>query len=321
MDITSQEIINSARETLEIELGVLAQLRSVLDQAFSDVVSCLTNCQGRIIVTGVGKSALIARKIVATFNSTGSPAMFLHAGDAHHGDLGMVAEDDVVLAISKSGETAELKSLAAVLKQRETKLIALVSKKNSYLANIADLYIYVPVPREACPLELAPTSSTTAQLVLGDMLAICLMRLKGISKEHFAHNHPGGNLGKKLLLRVSDLRLKERPQVLRSASITTVISEISSKRLGATAVLDKDGIVCGIITDGDLRRMLETEQDYRHLQAEDIMTSSPKVIQDDILASTLLLRLHDWKVNQVLVLSQDRYLGMVHIHDLLAEGL
>ncbi len=314
-------ILQSASKTLQIEMETLAGLQHIINDNFEQIVRVLHGCEGRIIVTGVGKSALIAQKMVATFNSTGSPAMFLHAADALHGDLGMIQEQDIVLAVSKSGETAELKSMAKLLSRRSSKLIALTSRKQCSLAEAADINLHIPIVREACPYDLAPTSSTTAQLVIGDMLAIALMHLRGFSERDFARNHPGGSLGKKLLMQVKDLLARHRPAVQLNATVQQVISEISSKRLGATAVLDEQGSLCGIITDGDLRRMLQSTVNYRHLLAENIMTPQPKSVSADVLATEVLENMHELKINQMIVLEGTVYIGMVHIHDLLAEGL
>jgi len=274
------------------------------------------------VVSGIGKSAIIAQKIVATLNSTGTPAIFLHAADAIHGDLGMVQQDDVVMVISKSGESPEIKVLLPLIRNFGNTLIAMVGNMESSLAKQADMVLNTTVPQEACPNNLAPTSSTTAQLVMGDALAVVLMEVKGFGSDDFARFHPGGTLGKKLYLHVSDLyRNNERPKVLPDANLKQVIIEISRKRLGTTAVVDENDTLLGIITDGDLRRMLEKDVDLSKVTAREIMTGNPKSVSQDALAVEALDLLRQYDISQLAVTDGARYLGIIHLHDLIREGL
>ncbi len=310
-----------ALSTLEIEAASILHLRQFIGDDFVKSVQQIFNSKGRVVVTGIGKSAIIAQKIVATFNSTGTPSSFMHAADAIHGDLGTISKEDVVICISKSGNTPEIKVLVPLLKQSGNKLIALVGNTDSYLAQQADFVLNTFVEKEACPNNLAPTSSTTAQLAMGDALAVCLLECRDFSSSDFAKFHPGGALGKKLYLKVADISsLNAYPQVNVDATINKVIVEISSKRLGATAVL-KNGILAGVITDGDLRRMLEKSIDFTSLLASDIMNQHPKKIEGSELAVNALQMLQSNNISQLIVTENGKYAGFVHLHDLLKEGI
>ncbi len=311
-----------AKQTLSIEAGSIMELREFIDDSFVEVVNLIDTMKGRLVVSGIGKSAIIGQKIVATLNSTGTPSIFMHAADAIHGDLGMVQQDDIVMIISKSGESPEIKVLITLIKNLGNKLIAMVGNLNSSLALGADMVLNTTVSQEACPNNLAPTSSTTAQLAMGDALAVCLMEVKGFSSSDFAKFHPGGSLGKKLYLRVSDLsKLNERPAVNQNSSIKDVIVEITRKRLGLTAVLDEDGMLTGVITDGDLRRMLEKGNDILHTTAKDIMGIHPKTIEGDALAVDALDRMRKNNITQLIVTEEKHYAGVIHLHDLIREGI
>jgi arabinose-5-phosphate isomerase len=311
-----------AKQTLSIEAGSIMELREFIDDTFVEVVRLLNNMKGRLVVSGIGKSAIIGQKIVATLNSTGTPSIFMHAADAIHGDLGMVQQDDIVMIISKSGESPEIKVLITLIKNLGNKLIAMVGNLNATLALGADLVLNTTVSQEACPNNLAPTSSTTAQLAMGDALAVCLMEVKGFSSSDFARFHPGGSLGKKLYLRVSDLsKLNERPLVNQNSSLKEVIVEITKKRLGLTAVLNDDGMLTGVITDGDLRRMLEKGNDINHTTAKDIMGIHPKTIEGDALAVDALDRMRKNNITQLIVTEDKDYAGVIHLHDLIREGI
>ena len=311
-----------AKQTLSIEAGSIMELREFIDDSFVEIVHLLDNMKGRLVVSGIGKSAIIGQKIVATLNSTGTPSIFMHAADAIHGDLGMVQQDDIVMIISKSGESPEIKVLITLIKNLGNKLIAMVGNLNASLALGADLVLNTTVSQEACPNNLAPTSSTTAQLAMGDALAVCLMEVKGFSSADFAKFHPGGSLGKKLYLRVSDLsKLNERPAVNQNSSLKDVIVEITRKRLGLTAVLDDDGLLTGVITDGDLRRMLEKGNDINHTTAKDIMGIHPKTIEGDALAVDALDRMRKNNITQLIVIEDNHYAGVIHLHDLIREGI
>jgi arabinose-5-phosphate isomerase len=315
-------IQNIARETIQLESASVAALADRIGAEFERAVQVLSEARGRVIISGIGKSAVIAQKIVATFNSTGTPAVFMHAADAIHGDLGMILPDDVVVLISKSGESAEIKTLVPLVKEFGNTLIALVGKLDSYLATQADVVIDTVVEQEACPNNLAPTTSTTAQLVMGDALAICLMKLRGFQSDDFARVHPGGALGKRLYLRVMELaRANEKPCVGADATVQEAILEMTKKRLGVTAVVDAREKLLGIITDGDLRRMLERGVDWSGMKAIDIMTAGPKSIAPEALAVEALSVLQDHSISQLAVVQDDRYVGMIHIHDLIREGL
>jgi len=316
------DIKEVAQRTIRQEAGAIAGLEAMIDVDFERAVKAILDCKGRLVVSGIGKSAIIAQKIVATLNSTGTPAIFLHAADAIHGDLGMVQQDDVVMVISKSGESPEIKVLLPLIRNFGNTLIAMVGNMESSLAKQADMVLNTTVPQEACPNNLAPTSSTTAQLVMGDALAVVLMEVKGFGSDDFARFHPGGTLGKKLYLHVSDLyRNNERPKVLPDANLKQVIIEISRKRLGTTAVVDENDTLLGIITDGDLRRMLEKDVDLSKVTAREIMTGNPKSVSQDALAVEALDLLRQYDISQLAVTDGARYLGIIHLHDLIREGL
>lgn len=319
----NQSIRAVAVRTIELESAAIRGLTGLLNDDFERVVNALFHLKGRLIISGVGKSALIAQKIVATLNSTGTPAFFLHAGDAIHGDLGMVQPDDMVMIISKSGHSPEIKWLVPLVKNFGNTLIGMVGSRDSFLAAQADLVLDTTVDQEACPNNLAPTTSTTAQLVMGDALAVCLMEMRGFTSEDFAKFHPGGTLGKKLYLRVSDLYgQNERPSVRPDSTLKEVILAISKSRLGATAVLDADERLAGVITDGDLRRMLEKAPSLDGVMARDIMTSQPKVINPEALAIEALDRMRTHDISQLIVTDEnERYLGFLQLHDLVREGL
>lgn len=315
------DIIENARQTLEIEAQSILDMIPELNENFVSCVEIIKNTQGKVVLTGIGKSAIIAQKIAATFNSTGTPAVFMHAADAIHGDLGTIRQDDVVICISKSGNTSEIKVIVPLLKAGGNPLIALVGNTSSFLAQHADFVLNTYVEKEACPNNLAPTSSTTAQLAMGDALAVCVLYEKGFSKEDFAKYHPGGTLGKKLYLRVGDVaRNNEIPKVDIGDSLKKVILEISSKRLGATAVL-ANGKLAGIITDGDIRRALEKSDSIQNISAGEIMNKEPKKIEHDELASHALRQMQDSNIMQLIVLQNGEFSGFIHMHDLLREGL
>ena len=315
-------ILQTAKETILLESAAIANLAKLLDENFEKAVNFILNSNGRVIVTGIGKSANIATKIVATFNSTGTPAIFMHAADAIHGDLGNVQENDVVICLSKSGNTPEIKVLVPLIKNYGNKIIAITGNVDSFLGKNADFPLNTFVEKEACPNNLAPTTSTTAQLVMGDALAVCLQDLRGFTKKDFAKYHPGGALGKRLYLRVSDLiKNNQIPKVNASDSVAKVIVEISERRLGVTAVLENEKIV-GIITDGDLRRMLSKTTDINHFTAKDIMGKNPKTVQENAMAIEALEKLESNNITQILVVdAQEKYIGVVHLHDLIKEGI
>ena len=318
---TNTSIIALAKQTIAIESDAIANLTNFIDQSFENCVKLIHNSKGRVIITGIGKSAIIANKIVATFNSTGTPAIFMHAADAIHGDLGSILKDDIVICISKSGNTPEIKVLVPLIKNYGNKIIALTGNTESFLGLQSDYVLNSYVEKEACPNNLAPTSSTTAQLVIGDALAVCLLNLNDFGSKDFAKYHPGGALGKKLYLRVSDLVEKnEKPQVKPSSSINDVIVEISEKRLGATAVIDNN-IIVGVITDGDIRRMLKNTNDFSALRASDIMSENPKVIDTDAMAVDTLETMESYNITQILAQNNGVYAGIVHLHDLIKEGI
>ncbi|HEY4652102.1 MAG TPA: KpsF/GutQ family sugar-phosphate isomerase, partial [Pontibacter sp.] len=305
------------------EAEAIARLADFIDEDFRNCVEAILNIKGRVVVTGIGKSANIAQKIVATLNSTGTPALFMHAADAIHGDLGMIQPEDFVICISKSGNTPEIKVLVPLLKRKGSKLVALVSSTDSYLAESADFVLNAHVEREACPNNLAPTTSTTAALALGDALAVCLLEARGFSSADFARLHPGGSLGKRLYLQVGDIyKQNQAPKVSENASLREIIIEISSKRLGATAVVkeNSDELV-GIITDGDLRRMLDKYQSTEGIKATDIMTASPLTIEPDQYAAEAMAIMQDKNITQLIVTNSGKFEGFVHLHDLLKEGL
>ena len=317
----TDSILKTAKTTINTESEAIANLSEMLNNDFSDAVELIYNSKGRVIITGIGKSAIIANKIVATLNSTGTPAIFMHAADAIHGDLGLVLEDDVVICISKSGNTPEIKVLVPLIKNGPNKMIAITGNPDSYLGQQADYVINTYVEKEACPNNLAPTTSTTAQLVIGDALAVCLLELRGFSSKDFAKYHPGGALGKKLYLRVSDLTsMNQKPKVAPGTSLKEVIVEISEKMLGVTAVVDNDTIV-GIITDGDLRRMLSKSDNIAHLKAKDIMSTNPKRIDNNAMAIDAKEVMENFGISQLLVEEDGNYAGVVHLHDLVKEGI
>jgi arabinose-5-phosphate isomerase len=318
---SDQEISQIARRTLVIEADSINKLESFIDQDFIEAAKVIHFSQGRVVVTGVGKSAIIAQKIVATFNSTGTPSIFMHAADAIHGDLGIIQSDDVVICISKSGNTPEIKVLVPLIKSGGNKLVGMVGDVGSYLATHADYVLNTTVDKEACPNNLAPTSSTAAQMAMGDALAVSLLECRGFTSSDFARYHPGGSLGKRLYLKVSDLYPgNPAPAVGPDDSLATVIYEISSKRLGATAVLD-NGKLAGIITDGDLRRMIAKGGNFDHLKASGIMTVNPKTAPPGMMAVDALQLMKSHNITQVVVAEEGTYFGFVHLHDLLKEGI
>ena len=316
-----EKIISVAKNTIETESKAIANLAHLVDADFANAVEYIYNSRGRVIVTGIGKSANIATKIVATLNSTGTPAIFMHAADAIHGDLGTIQENDIVICISKSGNTPEIKVLVPLIKAAENKLIAITGNIDSFLAQQADFILNAYVEKEACPNNLAPTTSTTAQLVIGDALAMCLLDLRGFSSKDFAKFHPGGSLGKKLYLRVSNLTsLNEKPQVSPDTDVKKVIVEISEKMLGVTAVIE-NGEIIGIITDGDLRRMLTKTDNFAGLTAKDIMTQNPKIIANNAMAVEAMEMMEKYGITQLIAEDKGRYSGVVHIHNLTKEGI
>lgn len=317
-----EQIQSLACKTIALEAEAIQQLSHYIDDHFLKAVTWIHESKGRVIICGIGKSAIIAQKIVATMNSTGTPALFLHAADAIHGDLGMMQVEDIAILISKSGESAEIKVLIPLIKNFGNKLIALCGNEQSSLALQADVFINTTVSQEACPNNLAPTSSTTAQLVMGDALAVCLLELKGFTPSDFAKFHPGGALGKQLYTRVSDLsELNAKPQINSEASMKETIVAISTNRLGAVAVTDQNKHVLGIITDGDIRRMLEKYSDLNAVCAQDIMNPLPKTIEANALAVDALTLMRTHNIGQVIVLENNRYHGMLHIQDLIREGI
>lgn len=315
-------IVKTARETLDIEAQCLQGLQQSIDKDFVACVNAIFSSPGRLVVTGIGKSALIAQKIVATLNSTGTPALFMHAADAIHGDLGMVRPHDIVLCLSKSGETAEIKVLVPLVRNLGNPIIGMVTKRKSYLGQQATFVLHTPIAKEADPNNLAPTTSTTAQLAMGDALATSLLALRGFTPKDFAQFHPGGALGKQLYLRVSDIYPNnEKPAVKPTDSLRQTILEMTAKCLGATAVLDEQQQLLGIITDGDLRRMLEETPDLSQLKAKDLMSSNPKTIDQEALAVNALDILRQNSITQLIVTEGRQYLGMIHLHNLVKEGL
>lgn len=320
-----KKIQSVAKKVLQDEAEAILSLKSYINEDFETCVEAVLFSKGRLIITGIGKSAIIGQKIVATMNSTGTPAIFMHAADAIHGDLGMIQADDIVLCISKSGDTPEIKVLVPLLKRYRNQLIAMVSNVDSYLAKNADFVLNAHVEREACPLNLAPTTSTTVALALGDALAMCLLEARDFTSRDFAKYHPGGSLGKKLYLKVRDIfPHNEMPKVVESADIQTVILEMTSKRLGATAVVNENDELLGIVTDGDLRRMLNRVTDqkgFSTLQAKDIMNATPKIVSPEEYAASALAIMQEKSITQLVVVEDKRLLGFVHLHDLLKEGL
>ncbi len=317
-----EEIIDIAKQIIKQESQSITNLIQYVDDDFAKVVELIFYSKGRVIITGIGKSANIANKIVATLNSTGTPAIFMHAADAIHGDLGIILEDDIVICISKSGNTPEIKVLVPLIKNLGNKIIALVSTTDSFLANNADHILKATVKKEACPNNLVPTTSTTTQLVLGDALAICLLQCRGFTSDDFGRIHPGGSIGKKIYMRVSDLyKNNEAPSVYINDKIDKIIIEISSKRLGATAVLDNNNNLVGVVTDGDLRRMLGKNINIEQLIAKDIMSVNPKTVDKDLHALKAFNIMEDNKITQLIVTDNNKYIGMIHLHDILREGI
>ena len=315
-------IITSALKTLQLEADSILELIPYAGESLVTAVEMLAACKGRVVISGIGKSAIVAQKIVATMNSTGTPALFMHAADAIHGDLGMIQQDDIVIVISKSGDSPEIKVLAPLVKNFGNKLIGMVGNMQSYLAAHADVVINTTVSQEACPNNLAPTTSTTAQMVMGDVLAICLIEVKDFKTVDFARFHPGGALGKRMYLKCGDLiKLHEKPFVTEDESIKNVIVEISRKRLGATVILDKDEKPIGIVTDGDVRRMFEKYDNFINLKAKDIMSINPKMIQKNLLAVEALEIMKAFNITQIVVMNNKEYAGILHLHDLIKEGI
>ena len=320
--MNAKAILDTAKRTVGLEAAAIEGLQTYLTSDFAKAVELVYTCNGRLVVSGIGKSAIIAQKIVATFNSTGTPALYMHAADAIHGDLGMIQKEDIVMVISKSGNSPEIKVLVPLIKNFGNPLIGLVGNMDSYLALQADILINTTVSEEACPNNLAPTSSTTAQLVMGDALAVCLMELKGFTGADFAKFHPGGLLGKKLYLRVMDLSVQnQQPSVMPDTPLRETIVSISGSRLGMTVVLNQDKEIVGVITDGDLRRMLEKNTSLDSITAKDIMTINPRTIPPDALAVEALDVLRKFDITQLVVAKQKQYLGVLHLHDLIREGL
>lgn len=310
-----------AKKTIETESTAIGNLAHLLDGDFTLTVNSILNSKGRVVISGIGKSAIIATKIVATLNSTGTPAIFMHAADAIHGDLGTVQDNDIVICISKSGNTPEIKMLVPLIKRGKNLLIGMTGNTESFLAQHADHILNTYVEKEACPNNLAPTTSTTAQLVMGDALAICLLELKGFSSKDFAKYHPGGSLGKRLYLTVNDIvQTNMKPQVDVATDVRQVIVEISEKMLGVTAVIN-DGKLVGVVTDGDIRRMLNKYENINGLKAEDIMSANPKTIETDKLAITALERMQENEISQLLAVKNGAYKGIVHLHNLINEGI
>ena len=319
--ITNKKILDLAKETIITESQAILKLADLLTDDLAESIRLIYESKGRLIVTGIGKSAIIAQKIVATLNSTGTPSQYLHASEAVHGDLGMVQKDDVVICISKSGNSPEIKILVPILNRFGNPLIAITGNLSSFLAKNAQFVLDTTVEKEACPINLAPTNSTTAQLVMGDCIAVCLMEMRNFKSEDFAKYHPGGALGKKLLLRVMDMLDDSRkPVVNAGASVQSVIFEISEKRLGVTAVLEDEKII-GIITDGDIRRMLSKTETITGIQARDIMTPNPKMIKSTDMVVDALNIMEDFSITQLIVADGLTYKGVIHLHDILKEGI
>lgn len=316
-----KKIIALAIETLDIEAKAIENLKQFINNDFAKCIELLVDTKGHVIVTGIGKSAIIAQKMVATFNSTGTPAAFMHAADAIHGDLGIIQKDDVIICISNSGNTPEIKLLAPLLKNGGNKLIAMTGNTTSVLAKHADFVLNTSVEKEACPNNLAPTSSTTAQVAIGDALAVCALKLRGFTENDFAKYHPGGALGKKLYLKVGEMyQSNAKPEVVLNDTIEKVINVMTSGRLGATAVLDKNKLV-GIITDGDLRRMMQGNKTWQKLIAKTIMSNNPRTVEKDMLAADAFMLMKANNISQIIVTDKNKYLGFVHLHDFLREGI
>ncbi len=318
----ANNIISTGKQTILAESHSVAKLVDYINADFEKAVSKIFESKGRLVISGIGKSAIVAQKIVASLNSTGSPAIFLHAADAIHGDIGMVQPEDVVMIISKSGDSPEIKVLVPLIKNFKNTLIAICGNMESYLAKCADIVLNTTVEEEASPYNLAPTSSTTAQMVMGDAICTCLMELRGFNAADFAKFHPGGTLGKKLYLRVEELSINnEKPAVNEESLLKNVIIEITKKRLGVTVVLDKNENIIGIITDGDLRRMLEKDLYHPSAKAKDIMTSNPKTIESKSLAVNALEMMRNKNITQLIVTKDNNYFGIIHLHDLIKEGI
>lgn len=318
----ANNIISTGKKTIIAESHSVAALVNFINKDFEKAVSKIFESKGRLVISGIGKSAIVSQKIVASLNSTGTPAIFLHAADAIHGDIGMVQPQDVVMIISKSGDSPEIKVLVPLIKNFKNTLIAICGNMASYLAKCADIVLNTTVDEEASPYNLAPTSSTTAQMVMGDAICTCLMELRGFNSDDFAKFHPGGTLGKKLYLRVEELSINnEKPSVDEESSLKEVIIEITKKRLGVTTVLDKNINIIGIITDGDLRRMLEKDLYHATVKARDIMTSNPKTIDSNSLAVNALEIMRNENITQLIVMKDKKYFGIIHLHDLIKEGI
>ena len=316
-----KSILSYAKDTINLQASSIQNLNKLLTKDFERAVNLINKSKGRVVISGIGKSAIIAQKIVATFNSTGTPSIFMHAADAIHGDLGLIQKDDIIICISKSGNTPEIKALVPFIKKTNNKLIAITGEAKSYLSDKSDIVISSYVDNEACPNNLAPTTSTTAQLVVGDAIAVCLVKLRGFSSDDFAKYHPGGNLGKRLFLKVEDLiDTNILPKVDVSDLMKDVIIEISNKMLGIAAVLDKNKIV-GVITDGDLRRQLLKSQDISKVKAVEIMTKNPKIIGKNLLAAEALIIMKKNKISQLIVAEKNIYIGVLHIQSLIKEGI
>lgn len=315
------EVLDWAKETIAIEARAVMALQERVSEDFYECVKAILQTEGRVVITGIGKSAAIANKIVATLNSTGTPAIFMHAADAVHGDLGMIRDNDIVICISKSGNTPEIKALVPLIKNGGNMLIGMVGNNDSFLGRQSDRILDISVDKEACPNNLAPTTSTTAQLVMGDALAVCLLKARGFTSKDFARYHPGGALGKRLYTTLFDLaEMNAKPLVSPNSTIKQVIMELTSKRLGAVAVVDGDAVV-GIVTDGDIRRMLEDNRDIENCTAEDIMGKTPVCLEGEELATVAAQKMNEYKISQIIVLQDGAYFGMVHIHDLNREGI
>ncbi len=320
--MNSDIIIPVALRTIQLQAASISGLEVFINKDFEKAVKEIMYCKGRLVVSGIGKSAIIAQKIVATLNSTGTASIFMHAADAIHGDLGMIQKEDIILLISKSGDSPEIKVLLPLIKNFGNTLVGMTGNIQSYLANHCDILLNTTVEKEACPNNLAPTTSTTAQMVMGDALAVCLMEMKGFNSDDFAKFHPGGTLGKKLYLRVSDLILhNQKPIVKPDMPIKDVIVEISRNRLGAAAVINSQNKVLGIITDGDIRRMLENNDVVNTLLAKDIMNVNPKLIGSDSLAAEAFEIMRDKNISQLIVMENESYAGIVHLHDIVREGI
>jgi arabinose-5-phosphate isomerase len=315
-------IIDTGKRTIIAESYSIAGIEKFIDKDFEKAVTAIYKSKGRLVISGIGKSAIVAQKIVSSLNSTGTPSLFLHAADAIHGDIGMVQEDDIVMIISKSGDSPEIKVLVPLIKSFQNTLIAMCGNKQSYLAKCADIFLNTTIEAEASADNLAPTSSTTAQMVMGDAICVCLMELRGFGSDDFAKFHPGGALGKKLYLHVGDLSVNnEKPSVSKESPLKDVIIEITKKRLGVTVVLDNDKNISGIITDGDLRRMLEKDLYHKNVKAADIMTLNPKTIDSKSLAVSALDIMRKKNITQLIVTENNNYAGIIHLHDLIREGI